>query len=116
MTVHLGRAIEADEIIRALKGYGFTQADIATAAGVSTRSVRNWHREAVLRRKNEEQLHVLREIVLLLNDSLTPRGVGQWFRARNRILKGRRPLDVLAAGNVERVRQAAEAFADGAYV
>jgi hypothetical protein len=42
--------------------------------------------------------------------------VGQWFRAHNRILDGRRPLDVLADSDAEPVRRAAAAFADGAYV
>jgi hypothetical protein len=78
--------------------------------------VRNWARDVPLRRRHEERLFALREIVLLLHDSLTPRGVGQWFRARNRLLDGRRPLDVLAEGDVEAVRGAAAAFADGAYV
>lgn len=40
----------------------------------------------------------LRQILLLLSDWLTRRGVGQWFRAHDRTLDGRRPLDVLADG------------------
>jgi len=111
----LDRAVEADEIIAALRRYGLTQADIAAAVGVSDRSVRNWAHDAPLRRRHEERLHALRAIVLELDDSLTPRGVGQWFRAHNRVLGGARALDVLAKGDVEPVRRAAEAFADGAY-
>lgn len=116
MTATLDRAVEADEIVAALRAFGFTQADIATVTGVSERSVRNWANDVPLRRRHEERLQSLRQIVLLLDDSLTPRGVGQWFRAHNRSLGGRRPLDVLAAGDVEVVRRAAEAFAEGAYV
>jgi len=112
----LDRAVEADEIVAALRAYGLTQADVARAVGVSDRSVRNWANDAAPRRLHEERLQALRGIVLLLEDSLTPRGVGQWFRAHNRSLDGRRPLDVLAAGDVDSVRRAAEAFADGAYV
>ncbi|HXH58404.1 hypothetical protein [Iamia sp.] len=51
-----------------------------------------------------------------LVDALTPRGVAQWLRARNRLLDRERPIDVLAAGEVEKVRGAAEAFVEGAYV
>jgi broad specificity phosphatase PhoE len=54
--------------------------------------------------------------VLLLSDSLTPRGVAQWLRARNRLLDRERPIDLLAAGEVERVRRAADAFIEGACV
>lgn len=116
MAQTLDRAIEASEIVGALQVYGFTQADVATAAGVSDRAVRDWLREKPLRRRNEERLQVLRQIVLLLDDSLTPRGVGQWFRAHNRALGGRRPLEVLGYGDSEAVLHAAAAFADGAYV
>ncbi len=111
----LDRAVEADEIVTALRGYGLTQADIAEAVGVSDRSIRNWAHDAPLRRRHEERLHALRAIVLELDDSLTPRGVGQWFRAHNRALGGARALDLLADGDIDAVRQAAAAFADGAY-
>ena len=116
MAQTLERAIEADEIIAALRTYGFTQADIASAVGVTDRAVRDWAHEKPLRRGNEERLQAVRQIVLLLDDSLSKRGVGQWFRAHNRLLDGRRPLDVLADGDYEAVRQAAASFADGAYV
>jgi hypothetical protein len=36
--------------------------------------------------------------------------------ARNRLLHGRRPMDVLAQGDVEAVRDAAKAYLEGAYV
>jgi transcriptional regulator with XRE-family HTH domain len=116
MAATLDRAVEADEIVAALRAYGFTQADVAAATGVSERSVRNWANDTPLRRRHEERLQALRQIVLLLDDSLTPRGVGQWFRAHNRSLDGRRPLDVLADDDFEAVRRAAAAFAEGAYV
>lgn len=116
MAATLDRAIEADEIVAALREYGFTQADVAAATGVSERSVRNWANDTPLRRRHEERLQALRQIVLLLDDSLTPRGVGQWFRAHQRMLDGRRPLDVLADGDFDGVRQAAAGFAEGSYV
>jgi transcriptional regulator with XRE-family HTH domain len=116
VTATLARAIEAGDIVAALRKYGFTQGDIAAATGVSVRSIRNWANSSPLRRSNEDRLQALRRIVLLLEDSLTPRGVGQWFRAHNRSLDGHRPLDILAVGDLEAVKQAAQAFADGAYV
>lgn len=116
MATTLDRAVEADEIVTALRHYGFTQADVASATGVSERSVRNWSNDMPLRRQHEERLQALRQIVLLLDDSLTPRGVGQWFRAHNQTLDGRRPLDVLADDDFDAVRRAATAFGEGAYV
>ena len=77
MAIALGRAVEADEIVRGLRGYGVTQADIAAIVGVTPRSVRNRAGDTPLRRRREERLQALRQIVLLLDDSLTARGVGQ---------------------------------------
>jgi IS5 family transposase len=60
------------------------------------------------------RLAELREIAMLLSDSLTPRGVGQWLHAKNRLLGGHRAIDLLADGNVDEVRLAARAFIEGA--
>ncbi len=111
----LDRVVEADEIVAALRGYGLTQADTAAAVGVSDRAVRGWTKQTTLRRSHEERLQALRQIVLMLDGSLSPRGVGQWFRAHNRSLGGRRPLDVFANGEAEAVRRAAAAFSVGIY-
>jgi len=116
MSQTLERAVEADEIVVALRTYSFTQADIAAAVGVTDRAVRDWLHDKPLRRGNEERLQALRQIVLMLDDSLSKRGVGQWFRAHNLLLGGRRPLDVLADGDFDAVREAAASFADGAYL
>jgi Protein of unknown function (DUF2384) len=58
----------------------------------------------------------VQEIVQILGDSLTPAGIEQWLRARNRMLGGRRPLDLIGEGDVASVKLAAKAFVDGAYV
>lgn len=113
----LEAAVEARDVIRAFREeYGLTQSTIAQAIGVGERSVRNWEKNSALRPKNEDRLQELRAIVLLLKDTLTPRGVGQWLRARNRVLSGRRPIEVLAHGNIEAVKSAATAYVEGAYV
>lgn len=112
----LERAIEVSHVVHGLRQYGLTQAEIGTATGAKVRAVRNWERTSATRRRTEDRLRDLREIVLLLERTLTPRGVGQWLRARNRVLQGRRPLEALAAGEVAAVREAAEAFVEGSYV
>lgn len=80
----------------------------------SDRAVRGW-RTGDIRADQYDQLAQLRDLVMLLSDSLTPRGVGQWLHARNRLLDGQRPIDLLAEKHYERVRRAAEAFTDGSY-
>lgn len=111
----LDQAVEASEIVDGLKQFGVTQAEVAAVAHVSDRAVRGW-RGSAIRTENYDRLADLRDLVLLLSDSLSARGVAQWLRARNRILDRERPIDVLADGRVEEVRSAAEAFIEGSYV
>jgi hypothetical protein len=114
--VPLERAVEAADVVHALRQFGLTQASIALATQASPRSVRNWQRTSAIRPQAEDRLRDLREIALLLQETLTRRGVGQWLRARNRLLRGRRPLEALAAGETRAVREAAAAYVEGAYV
>ena len=115
MPVTLDKAVETSAIVDGLRPFGVTQAEVASVTHVSDRAVRGW-RESNIRTENYDRLAELRDLVLLLSDSLTPRGVAQWLRARNRVLGRERPIDVLTAGKFEKVRRAAEAFIDGSYV
>lgn len=111
----LERAVEASEIVDALKSFGVTQVDVAAVAQVSDRAVRAW-RTGDIRADRYDRLAQLRDLVLLLSDSLTERGVGQWLHAKNRVLGGERPVDLLADDRYEEVAGAAAAFVDGSYV
>ena len=115
MAESLDRAVEASEIVDALKSFGVTQVDVAAVTQVSDRAVRAW-RTGDIRPDRYDRLAQLRDLVLLLSDSLTPRGVGQWLHAKNRLLEGQRPLDLLATDHYDEVRRVAEAFVDGSYV
>lgn len=115
MTQTLARAVEASEIVDALKPFGVTQIDVAAVIQVSDRAVRGW-RTSDIRPDRYDRLAQLRDLALLLSDSLTPRGVGQWLHAKNRLLNGRRPVDLLAADQFNDVHSAAESFIEGAYV
>lgn len=55
-------------------------------------------------------------VVEILDDTLTSAGIGQWLRARNRMLGGRTPMDLIDEGDLASVERAAWAFVDGAYV
>lgn len=112
----LGRAVEASDLVSALRLFGLRQGTIAKATGTTERTVGNWKRTSAIRPQNADRLWGLREIVLLLHRTLTPRGVGQWMNAPNRLLKGRRPTEILGEGDLEAVREAAEAYVEGDYV
>jgi len=116
-TRQLERAVEAADLITAFKAYGLTQADLAHVAHVDPKTVYAWKAaDARPRAAAYDRLDGLRDIVRVLSDSLTDRGVGQWLRARNRVLNGARPLDALRDGAQDEVLQAAQTFVDGAYV
>jgi len=66
----LERAVEASEIVDALKSFGVTQVDVAAVAQVSDRAVRGW-RTGDIRPDRYDRLAQLRDLVLLLSDSLT---------------------------------------------
>jgi hypothetical protein len=112
----LGRAVEAGAVVLALERLGFTQRTLAWVTGASERSVRNWRMTSAIRPRFAERIWDVREIALLLDGSLSPRGVVQWFTARNRVLDGQRPVDVLRSGGIDPVRKAAGSFVDGGYV
>ena len=63
--------------------------------------------------KRASEIHEVSEI---LEDSLTPVGVDQWLRCGNQMLGGRRPLKLIGEGDLARVKKAAQAFVDGAYI
>lgn len=115
MAATLERAVEASEIVDALKSFGVTQGDVASVTHVSDRAVRAW-RTGDIRPDRYDRLAQLRDLVLLLSDSLTPRGVGQWLHAQNRLLNGERPVDLLAEDRYHEVHSAAEGFVAGSYV
>jgi hypothetical protein len=49
-----------------------------------------------------------------LNEVYTPEGVEIWLRGRNRSLDGRKPIDLLRAGDFETVLYAIERLKTGA--
>jgi hypothetical protein len=94
-----------------------TQADVARVTRTDPKTVYAWRASNTRPRSaTYDRLDGLREVVRTLADSLTPRGVGQWLHASNRLLGGRRPLEVLREGETDAVLQAARSFVDGAYV
>ncbi len=116
-TTKLKRAVEASDLVVAFKDYGVSQADLATVAEVDPKTVYAWKAKSARPRATAyTRLDGLRDIVGVLSDSLSSRGVGQWLHAQNRALGGKRPLDALQEGNQQAVLRAARSFIDGSYV
>jgi hypothetical protein len=92
-----------------------TQRELATAVGAGDRAVRRWAKEDGLpQARFLPAIDDLRDLVNILGETLPGIQTGRWLRARNRYLKGERPLDALKAGKFSSVREAAEAYAEGA--
>ncbi|MBP2216044.1 antitoxin Xre/MbcA/ParS toxin-binding domain-containing protein [Arthrobacter sp. CAN_C5] len=113
----LAQAVEASNFVTAFHGYGVSTADIARVVRIDVDTVCAWKTDGP--KPGEDayiQLVGLREIVLMLSDSLTPRGVGQWLHAKNRLLDGKRPLDALGEGQQQKVWEAGRALVAGFYI
>ncbi len=85
-------------------------------AGISYTDSETWIREQSkldIQQQNSDNARY--EITDILSDSLTPRGIGQWLQAHNRLL-GQTPAEALADGRDEEVQAAAQAFVDGSYI
>ena len=112
----LARAADAGDRVRRLEDIGFTQRSLARMTGASERSVRNWRTTGTISVAFDERLRDIADIVLILDGTLTPRGIVQWFNARLRYLGNQRPADLLHGRDIEPVREAARAFVEGSYL
>lgn len=116
MATRLDRAVEAGEIVKAFGSTGIRQSDVARILHVSPRAVGRWVSNGGINDDHYARLQEIREIAIILEDSLTARGNGRWFRAPNRLLGGSWPIDALAERHIDEVRRAAHAFVEGSYV
>ena|SRR5271167_4720945 len=102
-----------------LSEHKLTQREMAEMVGVDERSVRRWvasHDPIKMQKRPTQILDDLRDLLGILGSTLPGEQFARWLRARNRYLGGARPMDIIAEGHYERVREAAEAYADGSYV
>ena len=94
---------------------GFAQREIADLLGADERTVRRLLGDPGIRlqHRHARRLDDIRDLISLLQDSLPGEQMSRWLRARNRVLRGERPVELIAADDYARVRDAAEAFVDG---
>jgi hypothetical protein len=114
ITADLRRALEPRLIAELLGQFGLTEVDIGTATATNPRSVRRWKVGTEPTRTTAERLDDLRNVIVLMRDTegMTDRAIALWLRQRNRELEDHRPLEILAHGLYNHVRNAALAFLD----
>ena len=104
-------ALLVDEI----RANGMTSAELAEITGVRERQVQHWAAGSSKPREgSRERLTDVYYVVNQLRDVYRPEGVEIWLHARNRDLGGRRPIDLLRAGEFSPVLEAIERMTHGA--
>ena len=87
---------------------------LARATGAHPRTVERWRAGAVPRRRQfTGRLAALRGVLDLLGPNLSRSAQSAWLNASSAYLGGRRPVDLLAAGEIDAVRSAAISYAGG---
>src|SRR5687768_1559172 len=104
---NMATVLDAAASVRFLRRkMGLTEADLADGTGASTRTVRRWIVTTRPQARYAQRIDDLKTVVDELQDSMTPKGIRQWLRARNRYLDDARPIDLLRDGQFDRVKEA----------
>jgi uncharacterized protein (DUF2384 family) len=91
-------------IVDDVTGSVITQGELAKAVGASVRTVQNWTAGGTIPRGSaEKRLLDVQHVVHQLREVYTDEGVQIWLRSRNQNLGGRRPVELLAAEQVDAV-------------
>jgi transcriptional regulator with XRE-family HTH domain len=102
-------------IVDEVRDSGLSTADVARLVGVAERQVRNWTSGGnTPSGRNRDRLLELHYVTSLLREVYTREGAEIWLHGRKRSLKGRRPIDMLAAGDYDEVLDAIERLNAGA--
>lgn len=86
---------------------------LARLTGASIRSAQRWRSGARPRYASLERLRQTDAVLALLGRGATVAACRAWLEAPNPILRGDRPLDRLARGDLAAVRGAAESYGAG---
>ena len=103
------------KIVGELRGRLFSASELADLTGVSERQVQRWASGS--RRpdgENRTRLLEVHYVVERLRDVFTEEGIEIWLHGRNRSLRGRRPISVLKAGQIDEVLELIEQLHTGA--
>lgn len=87
---------------------------VSQATGANPRTVERWRAGSRPRRSQYRvRLEDLAAVLEILGEAIGTRARQDWLTARSAYLGWRRPVDLLVAGDFERVRGAALAYAHG---
>lgn len=96
---------------------GLTQAEIASIANVTVRTVRRWQQgTSAPQPRHARRLDDLQTVLDELAKNYTPTGCLAWLRNRHRLLGGRRAIEMIALGEFDEVYGAACALTEGVFV
>jgi DNA-binding transcriptional regulator YiaG len=101
-------------VVEDVRDGGLTIAELAGLVGVAERQVRNWSSSThTPSGRNRDRLLQLHYVARLLRDVYTREGAEIWLHGRKRSLGGRRPVDLLGAGEYDEVLAAIERLRAG---
>jgi transcriptional regulator with XRE-family HTH domain len=99
-------------IVEEVTDSGVTQTELGSVVGVALRTVQNWASgDTIPAGLKARRLLDLQYIVRELRTAYTDEGVQIWLHSRNRNLDRKRPIDMLAAGELDQVLTEAERVA-----
>lgn len=91
-----------------------TLTEIGEIVGAGERAIQKWAAGAARPEgAKRDRLLELQYVIEELSDVYKPEGVDIWLHSRQRALDGRRPLDVLKAGEFQTVLQLVQRLAGG---
>lgn len=101
-------------VVDRLRASGLQLAEIGRITGVQLRQVQHWLAGSSRPGSDtQSRLLDLHYVVEQLGEVYRPEGVDIWLHARNRALAGRRPIELLEAGEFEAVIELVEQLVHG---
>jgi hypothetical protein len=97
---------------------GLTQDELSKLVGADERSIRRWLKASepvAIQQRYAIPIDDLRHLRSVLGPSLPGVQFARWLRARQELLGGERPVELIALGRYEQVLDTAEAFAAGSF-
>jgi uncharacterized protein (DUF2384 family) len=96
---------------------GVREKEIAAVAGTTPQTLHRWRNSDVTPQSDHLQRVLdLAYVVKELSEIYTPPEVRIWLYERHRLLGGRRPVDLISAGEVDALLDVIAQLKDGAYV
>ena len=110
-----GTTAVARLIVSTRENAGLTNAELAMCVGIGTRQLQNWAagqgKPASAARL--QRLLDMKYVVDLVEEVYGEEGASLWLHARNRLLDGHRPLDLIAENRTDEVIDLLDRLADG---